>query len=61
MPTAFVSLVEGYGIPGHNPAHDLAQGSNSGPKQGMCVVWNKGPGVTLGLSRLKDIGKPLKK
>jgi hypothetical protein len=59
--TPFVTLVEGYCISGHQPAHDFAERRSSGPQQGMEMVWNERPRVTLGLSRLKDIGKPLKK
>ena len=56
-----MALIESDGISGHETAHDLAERGRSGPEKGMEMVWYERPGVTLGLSRLKDIGKPLKK
>jgi hypothetical protein len=61
MAAAFMPLVESDRIAGHEPAHDFAKRSSSGPQQGMEMVWNERPSVTLGLCRIKDLGKPLKK
>jgi hypothetical protein len=61
MSGAFMSFVESDRISGHLSSHDFAERRSSGPQQGMEMVWNERPRVTLGLSRLKDIGKPLKK
>lgn len=61
MSAAFMSFVESHCIAGLEPAHDFAKRGSSGPQQGMEMVWNERPRVTLGLCRLKDIGKPFKK
>ena len=41
---AFVAFVEGNSVPGHEATHDFAEWGNSGPQQGMEMVWDQGPG-----------------
>jgi hypothetical protein len=53
MPIASVALVEGNGIPGHEATHNLAEGNSSGPQKGMEMVWNKRPGIALGLGLIE--------
>ena len=53
----FVSFVEGDGMPGHEAAHDFAEWGRAGSQQNVKMVWDQGPGVTLGLGFFENVCK----
>ena len=55
----FVSFVEGYRIPGHQPAHDPAERGRAGAQKDVKMVWDQGPGVTLGLGFFENDCEPI--
>ena len=61
VPRAFMSLVEGNGVSGHEAAHDLAERSGAGSQEKVKMVWDQGPGVALGLGLFEDVGEPFQK
>lgn len=53
-----MSFVEGDSITGHETAHYFAQWGRPYAQKEMKVVWDQGPGVTLGLGFFEDDGEP---
>ena len=49
-----MTLVEGNGVASHKATHDLAEWRKTCAQQEMEVVWNKRPGVALGLGFIKN-------
>lgn len=47
-------FIEGHGIAGHQPPHDLADRRRTGTQQQVKMVWNQRPGITLGLGFFED-------
>ncbi len=60
MAVAFMAFIEGHGIAGHKPAHDLAKRGRAGSEQEMKMVWDQGPCVTLGLGFFQGISQTIK-
>jgi len=57
--TPLVSFVEGDGISGHQPSHDLAERGLAYSQEEMEMVWDQGPAVALGLGFIEDVCKTL--
>ena len=55
VPRAFMSFVEGNGVSGHEAAHEFTKWSGAGSQKEVKMVWDQGPGVTLGLGLFEDI------
>jgi len=53
-----VAFIEGDGIAGHETAHDFAEWSSSCSYEKVKMVWDQGPGITLGLGLFENVYKP---
>jgi len=53
-----VFFVEGDGITGHETAHYFAEWGGACSQEEVKMVWNQGPGVTLGSGFFEDAGEP---
>jgi len=60
MAATFVPFVESYSIPGHQSAHNLAEGSRAGAQEEVKMVRDQGPGIALGLGFFEDICQAVK-
>ena len=53
-------FVEGNGVSGHEPPHDFAEWGKAGAQKEMEMIWNQGPGITMGLGLFKNNGQTIK-
>ena len=53
-----MSFVEGYGVSGHETAHDFTEWGRAGAQQNVKMVRDQGPGVTLSSGFFEDAGEP---
>lgn len=54
-----MSFVEGDGISGHQPSHDLAERGLAYSQEEMEMVWDQGPSVALGLGFFENDGQAI--
>jgi len=60
MAGAFVSFIEGNGIPCHQSAHDFAEGGRGSSQEEVKMVRDQSPGIALGLGLFEDGGQAIK-
>ena len=61
MAAAFMALIEGNGVSGHETAHDLAEGCLSSAQKEVKMVRDQGPGIALGFGFFQDNGQAVEK